>query len=233
MTPLDKHFRGIPDWSAVSWIGTSRDLFPKMMCDAPFLPGLAVGVVADTIADRLSAQPGRGLADLANQEPGWIFEANGILHPRAEEYQVQYVMDGMPLAENRSAAYVADFDPADVRETSEMVAGFPAGLGATTLSMSLAGALTDHFLDPPTSQNYTNHGTTTDFMAHYERGIDHCPLESDSPRVAESIELSGFPTVARDKAHVRIIVTATHIRAELDRALEAFRQVKMELGLGR
>jgi glycine C-acetyltransferase len=41
----------------------------------------------------------------------------------------------------------------------------------------------------------------------------------------------GFPTVARDKARVRTIVTATHTRAELDRALEAFRKVGMELGL--
>jgi glycine C-acetyltransferase len=41
----------------------------------------------------------------------------------------------------------------------------------------------------------------------------------------------GFPTVARDKARVRTIVTATHTRAELDRALEVFRKVGMELGL--
>jgi hypothetical protein len=34
------------------------------------------------------------------------------------------------------------------------------------------GALTDHFLDPPTTQNYTNHGSTADFMAHYERDLD-------------------------------------------------------------
>ncbi|MGA2119422.1 MAG: glycine C-acetyltransferase [Bryobacteraceae bacterium] len=41
----------------------------------------------------------------------------------------------------------------------------------------------------------------------------------------------GFPTVARDKARVRTIVTATHTRAELDRALEVFRRVGKELGL--
>jgi len=41
----------------------------------------------------------------------------------------------------------------------------------------------------------------------------------------------GFPTVARDKARVRTIVTATHTRQELDRALEVFRQVGKELGL--
>jgi outer membrane cobalamin receptor len=182
----------------------------------PYATSSANRIGSNTIADRLAAQPGRGLAELVNQEPGWVFEANGILHPRAEEYQVQYVIDGMPLTENRSAAYVADFDLGDVQEMSEMVAGFPAeygrkmggvievqttrdkrpgfhgkasfgggsydtasgyfegqyGFGSSTLSMSLAGATTDHFLDPPATQNYTNHGTTADFMAHYEYDIN-------------------------------------------------------------
>jgi hypothetical protein len=182
----------------------------------PYAISSAHEIGGDTLTDRLSAQPGRGLADLINQEPGWMFEANGILHPRAEEYQVQYVIDGMPLTENRSAAYVADFDADNVQEMSEMVAGFPAeygrklggvievqttrdkrpgfhgkavfgggtydtqnaflegqyGFGASTLTMSLSGAETDHFLDPPTTQNYTNHGTTADFMAHYEWDVD-------------------------------------------------------------
>jgi hypothetical protein len=182
----------------------------------PYATSSANRIGSGTIRDRLAAQPGRGLADLVNQEPGWVFEANGILHPRAEEYQVQYVIDGMPLTENRSAAFVADFDPGDVQEMTEMVAGFPAeygrklggvievqttrdkrpgfhgkavlgggsydtangyfegqyGFGASTLSMSLAGASTDRFLDPPATENYTNHGTTADFMAHYEFDVD-------------------------------------------------------------
>jgi glycine C-acetyltransferase len=39
----------------------------------------------------------------------------------------------------------------------------------------------------------------------------------------------GFPTVAKDKARVRTIVAATHTRAELDRALEAFEKVGRKL----
>jgi len=182
----------------------------------PYSTSSANRIGSDTIADRLGSQPGRGLADLVNQEPGWVFEANGILHPRAEEYQVQYVIDGMPLTENRSAAYTPDFDADDVQEMTEMVAGFPAeygrkmggvievqttrdkrpgfhgkavfgggsfdstngyfegqyGFGSSTLSMSLSGASTDYFLDPPATENYTNHGTTADFMAHYEFDLD-------------------------------------------------------------
>ena len=41
----------------------------------------------------------------------------------------------------------------------------------------------------------------------------------------------GFPTVPKGKARVRTIVTATHTRAELDRALETFRRVGKKLGL--
>jgi glycine C-acetyltransferase len=40
-----------------------------------------------------------------------------------------------------------------------------------------------------------------------------------------------FPTVARDKARVRTIVTATHTRDELQFALDAFAKVGKELGL--
>ena len=41
----------------------------------------------------------------------------------------------------------------------------------------------------------------------------------------------GFPTVPKGKARVRTIVTATHTRAELDRALEVFQKVGKKLGI--
>ena len=40
-----------------------------------------------------------------------------------------------------------------------------------------------------------------------------------------------FPTVARDRARVRTIVTATHTKDELQFALDAFKRVGGELGL--
>jgi hypothetical protein len=36
-----------------------------------------------TIHESLSAQPGRDLLELTASQPGWNFEANGVLHPRA------------------------------------------------------------------------------------------------------------------------------------------------------
>jgi glycine C-acetyltransferase len=41
----------------------------------------------------------------------------------------------------------------------------------------------------------------------------------------------GFPTVAKGKARVRTIVTATHTEDELDRALDVFRKVGKQLGI--
>jgi glycine C-acetyltransferase len=41
----------------------------------------------------------------------------------------------------------------------------------------------------------------------------------------------GFPTVAKDRARVRTIVTATHTRDELDRALDVFSRVGKRMGL--
>jgi glycine C-acetyltransferase len=41
----------------------------------------------------------------------------------------------------------------------------------------------------------------------------------------------GYPTVAKDKARVRTIVTATHTREDLQYALDAFERVGRELGL--
>jgi glycine C-acetyltransferase len=40
-----------------------------------------------------------------------------------------------------------------------------------------------------------------------------------------------FPTVARDRARVRTIVTATHSREDLQFALDKFEKVGRELGL--
>ncbi len=82
-----------------------------------------------TLADRLTGRPGRSLADLVATQPGWVFEANGVLHPRGEEYQAQYVIDGLPMTENRSAAFVPDFNAAEVQEMSVLTAGFPAEYG--------------------------------------------------------------------------------------------------------
>lgn len=57
---------------------------------------------ADQIENRLGSIPGRSLQDLINSQPGWLYEGNAVLHPRGSEYQTQFVVDGIPLTDNRS-----------------------------------------------------------------------------------------------------------------------------------
>lgn len=82
-----------------------------------------------SIAEEISAQPGRDLSDLVNEQPGWLYEANGVLHPRGSEYDVQYVFDGLPLTQNRSPAFAPAFDADGVESMRVLTASFPAEYG--------------------------------------------------------------------------------------------------------
>jgi hypothetical protein len=81
------------------------------------------------IAEHVGSQPGRGLLDLINAQPGWLYEANGVLHPRGSEYDVQFVLDGVPMNENRSPAFAPNFDSDDVESMRVLTAGYPAEYG--------------------------------------------------------------------------------------------------------
>jgi hypothetical protein len=83
----------------------------------------------ESLQRRLSALPGRALSDVVNTQPGWLLEANGILHPRGSEYQVQYVIDGLPLTDNRSPTFAPGFDADDVHAMSIVTGGYPAEYG--------------------------------------------------------------------------------------------------------
>ena len=83
----------------------------------------------ETLREHGSAQAARSLSDAANDQPGWLYEANGALHPRGSEYQVQYVLDGMPLTQNRSPAFAPPIDAGDVESMRVMTAGYAAEYG--------------------------------------------------------------------------------------------------------
>src|SRR5260221_5311989 len=84
---------------------------------------------ADTLRQRMAALPGRSLPDMVNAQPGWLVEANGILHPRGSEYQTQYVVDGLPLTDNRSPAFAPEIGADDVQGMNILTAGYPAEYG--------------------------------------------------------------------------------------------------------
>jgi len=84
---------------------------------------------SQTIGEQLSPQAGRGVLDVVDAQPGWLQEANGVLHPRGSEYDVQFVMDGLPMTENRSPGFAPPIESSDVESMRVMTAGFPAEYG--------------------------------------------------------------------------------------------------------
>jgi hypothetical protein len=179
----------------------------------PHRTGSVDRIGAETLENRPTALPGRSVIDLVNAQPGWLYEGNAVLHPRGSEYHTQFVVDGVPLTDNRSPSFGTEIEADDVESLSIYTANIPAEYGrklggvielvtakdprlgfhgkaalaggsfATSsayllgqyarrkdaLSFSAEGAVTDRFLNPPVVQNYTNHATTGDFSARYER----------------------------------------------------------------
>ncbi len=86
-------------------------------------------VGAQAIKDRHSGSPGRGLLDLVAMQPGWLLEANGVLHPRGSEYATQYVVNGFPVQDNRSPAFAPSFEADEVEAVRILTSGYPAEYG--------------------------------------------------------------------------------------------------------
>jgi hypothetical protein len=84
---------------------------------------------SETIENRLTALPGRSMQDLVNSEPGWLYEGNAVLHPRGAEYQTQFVVDGIPLTDNRSPGFGPEIEADDVESLKIYTAGIPAEFG--------------------------------------------------------------------------------------------------------
>jgi TonB-dependent Receptor Plug Domain len=84
---------------------------------------------AEQIRRRLSSLPGRSVQDLVITQPGWLYEGNAVLHPRGSEYQTQFVIDGIPLTDNRSPSFGPEIGADDVDSISVYTAGYPAEFG--------------------------------------------------------------------------------------------------------
>jgi outer membrane cobalamin receptor len=95
----------------------------------PDQPGSAGQIGSDFIQHRLGSIPGRSLQDLVNSQPGWLYEGNAVLHPRGSEYQTQFVVDGIPLTDNRSPSFGPEIEADDVQSMSIYTAGIPAEYG--------------------------------------------------------------------------------------------------------
>ena len=198
----------------------------------PDQAGSVSQIGTDVIQNRLSSVPGRSLQDLVNSQPGWLYEGNAVLHPRGSEYQTQFVVDGIPLTDNRSPSFGPPMDADDLQSLSIYTAGIPAeygrkmggvvevntlqdpqpgfhgqlvlsggsfdssgasakgqySWGKNTFGASASGAMTDHYLNPVVSQNYSNTGTLGVFSLNYERDL----TSKDRLRFIVSHEISRY-----------------------------------------
>jgi carboxypeptidase family protein len=99
----------------------------------------------DQIQRRSVSLPNRDAINMVASMPGWVLENNGVLHPRGSEYQTQYVLDGIPVLENRSPAF-ASGPMLDSSESFEvMTGGIPAEygrkLGGSSMSLPTLGMI--------------------------------------------------------------------------------------------
>ncbi len=172
-----------------------------------------LGAIA--LRDWSTTVPGRQGIDVVQSQPGWLLEANGVLHPRGAEYDTQYVVDGLPILNNRSPAFSATEDLDDVQSVKVYTSGIPAEFGRkvggvietvtdrnpargvhgtvlleggsfvtangfvgtsyydgrNVVGLSVQGARTDRFLDPPVLNNFTNRATMAGVKGSFERDL--------------------------------------------------------------
>src|SRR5450755_3783369 len=95
----------------------------------PERSGAANHLDEQAIANRPASLPGRSMVDLINSQPGWLYEGNAVLHPRGSEYQTQFVVDGIPLTDNRSPSFGPALEANDVESLKVYTAGIPAEFG--------------------------------------------------------------------------------------------------------
>ncbi len=122
--PLDVHVQ-----LSVQPASTNIEVSDSQTLVDPHQSGTVYSVGAEQAREQQSTVPGRGMLELVNMQPGWLFEGNGVLHPRGSEYQTLFVVDGVPMDENRSPAFAPGIATGDVQSINILTATYPAEYG--------------------------------------------------------------------------------------------------------
>src|SRR5271170_198635 len=153
----------------------------------PYRPGSINEIGSETIQNRLTAIPGRGLQDLVNSQPGWLYEGNAVLHPRGSEYQTQFVVDGIPLTDNRSPSFGPEAAPADDVDSIKIyTAGIPAEYGRKMGGVIEVNTLRDG--------NPGLHGHLTLFGGSYDTANGNTQLQYTQGKNTFGVNASGGMT---------------------------------------
>jgi hypothetical protein len=76
-----------------------------------------------------TAHPSRSTEEILATAPGWTLDANGRLHARGIEYQIQYSIDGIPVTDTMAATFASAPDPRNFRSVEVTTANIPAEYG--------------------------------------------------------------------------------------------------------
>jgi hypothetical protein len=95
----------------------------------PHRTGSAYTIGRDSLREKPGGPPGRSVLESVNEQPGWLLEANGVLHPRGSEYSTQYVIDGIPITDNRSPGFAPGLDVVDLQSMTVLTGNYPAEYG--------------------------------------------------------------------------------------------------------
>src|SRR6185369_16878339 len=95
----------------------------------PLSSSSASQIGTQQIQQRLSSLPGRSVQDLVLSQPGWLAEGSAVLHPRGSEYQTQFVIDGIPITDNRSPSFGPEIEADNLDSMSLYTGGYPAEYG--------------------------------------------------------------------------------------------------------
>jgi outer membrane receptor protein involved in Fe transport len=96
----------------------------------PEKTGASVVIDRNRIMHFAAAQPSRSTEAIVATTPGWTLNANGRLHARGNEYQVQYSIDGIPVTDTIAATFAAAPDPRNFRSVEVMTSNLPAEYGS-------------------------------------------------------------------------------------------------------
>src|SRR5947199_273456 len=113
----------------LAWSCTTVEVQDHASLIDPAAVSSVARIGSQTIETKPNSLPGRSLQDLVNSQPGWLYEGNAVLHPRGSEYQTQFVLNGIPLTDNRSPGHGTEIEAENVQSMSIYTAGFPAEYG--------------------------------------------------------------------------------------------------------
>ncbi len=128
-------------------------------------PFSAMQIGSEQVERRPRSLPGRSVQDLVVSQPGWLYEGNAVLHPRGSEYQTQFVVDGIPLTDNRSPSFGPEIDADDLDSLTIYTGGIPAEYGR-----KLGGVIelnTRREDDPGLHGNFAVSGGSYDTLSGY------------------------------------------------------------------